>query len=132
MNYDRCENILKISFLFIVKCIMSKKYERQWGWFTLLYEDDHSNHKVKKICIYPGKRIPLQSHNERSEHMVIVKGVVKIQEHNELHTLESNDSIYIPEKMPHSIENMGTNAAEIIVTQIGNYLGEDDIVRYEE
>lgn len=88
--------------------------------------------KLKKICIYPGKRIPLQSHNERSEHLVIVKGMVKIQENNELHTLESNDSIYIPEKMPHSIENIGTIAAEIIVTQIGNYLGEDDIVRYEE
>jgi mannose-1-phosphate guanylyltransferase/mannose-6-phosphate isomerase len=111
---------------------MSKKYERQWGWFTLLYEDDHSNHKVKKICIYPGKRIPLQSHHERSEHWVIVKGSVQIQKHNDLHTLETNDSICIPEKTPHSIENMGTNAVEIIVTQIGNYLGEDDVVRYEE
>jgi mannose-1-phosphate guanylyltransferase/mannose-6-phosphate isomerase len=111
---------------------MNKKYERAWGWFTLLYEDDHSNHKVKKIHIYPVKKISLQSHNERNEHCVIVKGNVKIRENTKIHTLECNDYIYFPEKTPYSIENKGANNAEIVVTQIGNYLGEDDIVRYED
>jgi mannose-6-phosphate isomerase-like protein (cupin superfamily) len=63
---------------------MSKKYERTWGWFYNLDEDDHSSYKIKKICIYPGKRVALQSHNERTEHWVFVKGESKVYLNNNL------------------------------------------------
>jgi mannose-6-phosphate isomerase-like protein (cupin superfamily) len=109
---------------------MSKKYERLWGWYTLLYDDDHSNHKVKKMFINPGGKIPLQSHNDRSEHLVVVNGKANVIVNNIINTIQPNEYIYIPQKAPHSIENNEANLLEIIVTLHGNYLGEDDIVRY--
>jgi len=111
---------------------MSKKYERTWGWFYNLDEDDHSSYKIKKICIYPGKRVALQSHNERTEHWVFLKGESKVYLNNNLHMLHENDYIYIPRNSQHSIENIGTENLDLVQTLYGKYLGEDDIVRYDD
>lgn len=105
---------------------------RPWGWYTCIDGDDNSGSKVKRICVYPGKRLSLQSHNHRAEHWVIVKGTAKVQIDNEYHILNSNQSVYIPIGALHRIENIGTDIVEFIETQIGNYLGEDDIIRYED
>ena len=88
--------------------------------------------KVKRIGVYPGKRLSLQSHNHRSEHWVIAKGTAKVQLDDKFFTLEKNQHIYIPVKSLHRMENIGDEIVEFVETQIGDYLGEDDIVRYED
>lgn len=108
------------------------KVDRPWGWYMGIDGNDHSGYKVKRIGVYPGKRLSLQSHNHRSEHWVIVKGKAKIQVGKDFHILHSNQSIYIPIGVLHRAENIGEDMVEFIETQIGDYLGEDDIVRYED
>ena len=108
------------------------KHEREWGWFTVLYDDEHSNHKLKKIYIYPGKKNVLQSHNERNKHWVIVKGKARVQLNDRIFTMYENEYIYIPTKIVHQVENTGSDLLEISETQYGSYLGEDDVVLYED
>ena len=111
-----------------------KKVFRPWGWFKNIEGLDNGNDgfKVKRIAVYPGKRLSLQSHNFRSEHWVIVKGKAKVTLDNEELYLEQDQSVYIPLKSLHRIENIGEELLEFTETQIGNYLGEDDIIRYED
>ncbi len=109
-----------------------KKVFRPWGFYENIHGNDYHGYKVKKISVYPGKRLSLQSHNHRSEHWVIVKGVGKMQLGEEFIEMHKDDHIHIPVKMLHRIENIGTELLEFTETQIGNYLGEDDIIRYED
>jgi mannose-1-phosphate guanylyltransferase/mannose-6-phosphate isomerase len=74
----------------------------------------------------------LQSHNHRSEHWVIVKGTCKVQVGDEILILNKDQHVYIPLNTLHRIENIGDELLEFTETQIGNYLGEDDIIRYED
>ena len=110
----------------------TKMFTRPWGYYENIYGDDHSGYKVKKIVVNPQKRLSLQSHNNRSEHWVIVSGIGKVQVGNNVYTITKNESVYIPVKEIHRIENVGYNLLEIIETQVGEYLGEDDIIRYED
>ena len=105
---------------------------RPWGWYINIEGDSYSGFKVKRIGVYPGKRLSLQSHNKRSEHWVIVRGNAKVELGNTIHMLKENNHIYIPVKELHRIENIGDDMLEFVETQIGSYLGEDDIVRYED
>ncbi len=105
---------------------------RPWGWYINIDGDDNSGSKVKRIGVYPGKRLSLQSHDRRSEHWVIVKGQAKVQVGQDFHILHPNQSIYIPIGVLHRMENIGEEMVEFIETQIGDYLGEDDIIRYED
>ena len=109
-----------------------EKVERPWGWYATINGDDNSGHKVKKICVYPGSRLSLQSHNQRSEHWVIVQGSAKVQIGLDLLELKQNQHVYIPKQTLHRIENIGQEDVIFIETQIGQYLGEDDIIRYED
>ncbi len=111
--------------------IHAKAY-RPWGWYINIDGDDHSGSKVKRIGVYPEKRLSLQSHDRRSEHWVIVKGQAKVQVGQDFHILHPNQSIYIPIGVLHRMENIGEEMVEFIETQIGDYLGEDDIIRYED
>lgn len=105
---------------------------RPWGWYKNIQGDDHSGFKVKQIGVYPGKRLSLQSHDQRHEHWVIVKGLAKVRVGNEEKVFEPNQHIYIPVKALHRIENIGEEELQFIEVQIGSYLGEDDIIRYED
>lgn len=105
---------------------------RPWGWYINIDGNDHSGSKVKRIGVYPGKRLSLQSHKQRSEHWVVVKGQAKVQVGEDFHLLHKNQSVYIPIGVLHRMENVGDEMVEFIETQIGDYLGEDDIVRYED
>lgn len=109
-----------------------KKCFRPWGWYINIDGDDNSGSKVKRIGVYPGKRLSLQSHKKRSEHWVITKGQAKVQVGEDFHILHKNQSIYIPLGVLHRMENIGLEMVEFIETQIGDYLGEDDIIRYED
>jgi mannose-1-phosphate guanylyltransferase/mannose-6-phosphate isomerase len=112
--------------------ILHKKVFRPWGYYENVHGNDVNGFKIKKITVYPGKRLSLQSHNHRSEHWVIVNGKSKVTVGiNELY-LNKDDHVYIPVNTIHRIENVGSELLEFTETQIGNYLGEDDIVRYED
>ena len=114
-----------------IKIVHSKAY-RPWGWYINIEGNDHSGYKVKRIGVYPGKRLSLQSHNRRSEHWVITKGRARVQLNDDFFEMEPNEHIFIPVKSLHRMENIGDEMVEFIETQIGDYLGEDDIVRYQD
>lgn len=110
----------------------NRTVDRPWGWYTNLEGDDHTGFKVKRIGVYPGKRLSLQSHNNRSEHWVIVKGKATVTVGEDFHELNVNQSIMIPKGVKHRMENNTEDLIEFVETQIGDYLGEDDIIRYQD
>jgi len=114
------------------EAVLHKTVFRPWGWYKNIEGDDYSGFKVKRIAVYPGKRLSLQSHNKRSEHWVIVKGIAKVQIGFEFSTLTKDQNIHIPINSLHRIANIGDELLEFTETQIGEYLGEDDIIRHED
>lgn len=112
--------------------VLHKTVFRPWGYYKNIEGNDDNGFKVKRISVYPGKRLSLQSHNYRSEHWVIVKGRAKVQVNNDIIIRNKDESIYIPINALHRIENIGEDLLEFTETQIGDYLGEDDIIRYED
>jgi mannose-6-phosphate isomerase-like protein (cupin superfamily) len=115
-----------------VERISHAKVYRPWGWYCNIEGNHTSGFKVKRIAVHPGKKLSLQSHEERSEHLVVVKGNAKVQVGHDQLILHANQHVYIPKKTLHRMENIGEELLEFVETQIGNYLGEDDIVRYED
>ena len=106
--------------------------ERPWGWYESIYKIEGKT-QVKRIRVKPNCRLSLQSHNHRSEHWVIVQGTGKVQIGKDYQILHENQHIYIPKETLHRIENIKADEDLIFIeTQIGSYLGEDDIVRYED
>lgn len=103
---------------------------RPWGKFENLL--DNKECKVKRIEIDPHKRISLQYHNYRSEHWLVVKGTAKVYLNGKMFTLKKGMSIDIPKKAHHYIENIFKSKLVIIETQIGEYFGEDDIIRLDD
>jgi mannose-1-phosphate guanylyltransferase/mannose-1-phosphate guanylyltransferase/mannose-6-phosphate isomerase len=103
---------------------------RPWGWYRLVDQGD--GFLVKRINVKPGATLSLQMHNKRAEHWVVVQGTAKVTCGDEITTLEANQSTYIPIGTRHRLENPGDEALEIIEVQSGDYLGEDDIVRFED
>jgi mannose-1-phosphate guanylyltransferase/mannose-6-phosphate isomerase len=112
--------------------VCHSKVFRPWGWYKNIEGTDLSGFKVKRIGVYPGKKLSLQSHNYRSEHWVIVKGKAKVQVGKDFLILNENQHVYIPKETLHRMENIGEEELEFVETQIGSYLGEDDIIRYED
>lgn len=108
------------------------KYERPWGWYQNIHEDEHCGYKVKIIHVSPGQQLSLQSHKQRSEHWVVVKGIAQVTIGEKQYICCKNSQHYIGEKEVHRLKNAGSEDLEIIETQIGSYLGEDDIIRYQD
>jgi mannose-6-phosphate isomerase-like protein (cupin superfamily) len=109
-----------------------EKVERPWGWYINVKEEKE-HFKIKHICVKPKQRLSLQSHYKRSEHWVIVKGIAKVQVGKDFLILHPNQHVYIPKETLHRIENTSDQEdVEFVETQIGEYLEEDDIVRYED
>jgi mannose-1-phosphate guanylyltransferase / mannose-6-phosphate isomerase len=106
------------------------KVERPWGNYTVLEEGE--NFKVKRIMVRPGQKLSLQYHKHRSEHWVVIKGEPIIINGENNFYLKENQSIFIPAKNKHRLINDSKKIVEIIETQYGVYLGEDDIVRLED
>lgn len=103
---------------------------RPWGTFTVLEESAHF--KIKRIVVNPGASLSMQMHHHRSEHWVVVSGIAKITNGENEITLEHNQSTYIPKLHRHRLENPGREPLQIIEVQCGEYVGEDDIVRFED
>lgn len=107
------------------------KVNRPWGSYTVL-EEDRQGFKLKRIEVAPGARLSLQSHAHRSEHWVVVSGTATVTNGDEVTTVYKNQSTYIPIGTKHRLENLGSEPLHIVEIQVGDYLGEDDIQRYED
>lgn len=102
---------------------------RPWGYYTIL--EDRQGYKVKEIGVYPGRAISLQKHKHRSEHWNIVEGKAYIIIGNQRMEVSKNQSVYVPKNTKHKVYNHTKKTVKIIEVQIGNYLEEDDIIRYD-
>ena len=109
---------------------LHRKVARPWGWYDSV--DEGERFKVKRIQVKPGASLSLQMHHHRAEHWIVVKGVAEITNGDQVITLTENQSTYIPQGQTHRLANRGTEPLEIIEVQSGSYLGEDDIVRFED
>ena len=108
----------------------SPKVHRPWGTYTVLQEG--VGFKLKRIEVKPGARLSLQSHKHRSEHWIVVSGKAHVINGKELIELQTNQSTFVPVGNKHRLENPGIEQLILIEVQCGSYLGEDDIVRYED
>lgn len=110
--------------------LLHRKVHRPWGWYDSIDEEDRF--KVKRIQVKPGASLSLQKHHHRAEHWIVVKGTAEITCGDKVILLTENQSTYIPLGEMHRLANPGTIPLEIIEVQSGSYLGEDDIVRFED
>jgi mannose-6-phosphate isomerase-like protein (cupin superfamily) len=109
---------------------LHRKVARPWGWYDSV--DEGERFKVKRIQVKPGASLSLQMHHHRAEHWIVVKGTAEITNGDKVITLTENQSTYIPQGQTHRLANPGKTPLEIIEVQSGSYLGEDDIVRFED
>jgi mannose-1-phosphate guanylyltransferase/mannose-6-phosphate isomerase len=109
---------------------LHRKVARPWGWYDSV--DEGERFKVKRIKVKPGASLSLQMHHHRAEHWIVVKGTAEITNGDQVITLTENQSTYIPQGQTHRLANPGKTPLEIIEVQSGSYLGEDDIVRFED
>lgn len=109
---------------------LHRKVYRPWGWYDSI--DGGSRFKVKRIMVKPKASLSLQMHHHRAEHWVVVSGTAEITNGDKVVILSENQSTYIPLGQTHRLSNPGTIPLEIIEVQSGSYLGEDDIVRFED
>jgi mannose-1-phosphate guanylyltransferase/mannose-6-phosphate isomerase len=109
---------------------LHRKVHRPWGWYDSV--DDGERFKVKRIMVNPKASLSLQKHHHRAEHWIVVKGTAEVTCGERVLVLTENQSTYIPLGEVHRLANPGSIPLEIIEVQSGSYLGEDDIVRFED
>ena len=109
---------------------LHRKVQRPWGYYDSI--DEGNRFQVKRIVVNPGEELSLQMHHHRAEHWIVVKGTAIVQCGDEEILLSENQSTYIPIGVKHRLKNPGNILLEIIEVQSGSYLGEDDIVRFED
>jgi mannose-1-phosphate guanylyltransferase/mannose-6-phosphate isomerase len=112
------------------QAVIHRRVARPWGWYDSI--DMGERFQVKRIAVKPGASLSLQMHHHRTEHWIVVKGTAKVTNGDEVFLLEENQSTYIPIGVKHRLENPGKTDLEMIEVQSGGYLGEDDIVRFED
>lgn len=104
--------------------------ERPWGRYTVLEETN--GYKIKRVEVKPGERLSLQMHHHRSEHWIVVSGTAQVTCGDREFVVSINESTFIPMGTRHRLENPGIIPLVLIEVQSGEYLGEDDIVRFED
>lgn len=109
---------------------LHREVHRPWGSYDSV--DVGHGFQVKRIKVKPGATLSLQSHERRAEHWIVVRGIARVTRNNDMFELHANQSTYIPIGAKHRLENPGQETLELIEVQSGDYLGEDDIVRYED
>ena len=110
--------------------VLHKKIFRPWGSYTSLIESE--GWLVKKIEVNPGSKLSLQMHNHRAEHWIVVSGTAEIEIDKNKFTLNKNESTFIPLKSKHRLTNPSKSPLILIEIQSGEYIGEDDIVRFKD
>ncbi len=104
--------------------------KRPWGTYTVL--EENRSYKIKRIEVLPGQRLSLQMHHHRSEHWIVVSGTAEVTSGENEFILNLNESTFIPMGTLHRLTNPGRIPLCIIEVQSGEYLGEDDIIRYQD
>ena len=131
---ERAQDVKKVVELLKAKKIpqaeIFPKDHRPWGWFESLALGD--SFQVKRIYVKPGAALSLQSHKHRSEHWIVVEGIAKVTIEEEIKLVTEGQSVYVPLGAKHRMENPGKTPMLLIEVQIGTYLGEDDIIRYDD
>ena len=107
-----------------------RKVHRPWGSYDVL--DAGEGFQVKRLTISPGASVSFQYHHHRAEHWIVVRGTAKVTKGDEVFLLKENESVSMPQGIRHRLENPGTTPLEVIEAQMGEYLGEDDIIRLED
>jgi mannose-1-phosphate guanylyltransferase/mannose-6-phosphate isomerase len=110
--------------------LFHRQVHRPWGAYTIL--EDSKNYKIKRITVKPGQKLSLQLHHHRSEHWVVVSGTAEVELNGETKLLRQGESTFVRSGIRHRLENPGVIPLEIIEVQLGEYLEEDDIVRFED
>jgi mannose-1-phosphate guanylyltransferase/mannose-6-phosphate isomerase len=110
--------------------LLHKQVLRPWGCYQGV--DRGERFQVKRLVVKPGAKLSLQLHNKRAEHWVVVQGTARVTRGEETFTLHEDESTYIPIGTRHQLENIGDGPLELVEVQTGSYLGEDDIVRFED
>jgi mannose-1-phosphate guanylyltransferase/mannose-6-phosphate isomerase len=133
-NKDRAQDVKNIVSLLKDaqrdESVVHKRVHRPWGCFQGI--DVGDRFQVKRLVVSPGKKLSLQLHHKRSEHWVVVKGKARVTRDDEVFELSEDQSTYIPVGTRHRLENIGNGPLELIEVQTGSYLGEDDIVRFDD
>lgn len=109
---------------------LHNEVHRPWGKYDLI--DNGENYLAKRITVKPGAKLSVQMHNHRAEHWIVVSGKAKVTNGKKTFLLSENESTYIPVGVVHALENPGNEELELIEVQSGSYLGEDDIIRFED
>lgn len=121
---------LPMLFRFEMDCRVQPETKRPWGIYKVLLQGP--GYKVKEILVNPYSSLSYQSHNYRSEHWVVVQGCAKVTIENQIQILQQGGSTYVPAKTKHRLENCTTQPLKIIEIQLGEYLEENDIIRYDD
>jgi mannose-1-phosphate guanylyltransferase/mannose-6-phosphate isomerase len=109
---------------------LHRKVFRPWGWYDGI--DAGERFQVKRIVVKPGASLSLQMHHHRAEHWIVVRGTAQVTRGDSSYLVSENESTFIPLGTRHRLENPGCVPLEMIEVQSGSYLGEDDIVRFED
>ena len=112
------------------RCDLHTTVHRPWGTYTILQCGD--TFQIKRITVMPGRRISLQLHHHRSEHWVVVKGMALVGNNGDEFFVRTGESTFVPAGTKHRLENPGLIPLEVIEVQNGEYVGEDDIVRFDD
>lgn len=133
-HMDRAQDVKQaVEALKTRKAVQAQQFPRDfrpWGWFESLVIG--GRFQVKRIVVHPGAALSLQSHHHRSEHWIVVEGTARVTVDEEVRLVTENQSVYIPLGAVHRMENPGKVPMVLIEVQTGSYLGEDDIIRYED
>ena len=124
------EVVARLESLDASQAVQHRRVARPWGWYDSV--DMGPRHQVKRITVKPGATLSLQMHHHRAEHWVVVSGTAEITNGDKVMVLSENQSTFIPLGQTHRLANPGKMPLEIIEVQSGSYLGEDDIVRFED
>lgn len=131
---NRCQDVKQIVSLLNQQSreehTLHRKVHRPWGWYDSI--DEGGRFKVKRIQVNPKASLSLQKHHHRAEHWIVVQGTAEITRGSEILLLSENQSTYIPLGEVHRLANPGSIPLEIIEVQSGSYLGEDDIIRFDD
>ncbi|MCZ8293245.1 MAG: mannose-1-phosphate guanylyltransferase/mannose-6-phosphate isomerase [Hylemonella sp.] len=122
--------VAKLEELDATQAVQHRRVARPWGWYDSI--DMGERFQVKRIMVKPGASLSLQKHHHRAEHWVVVSGTAEVTNGDKVMVLGENQSTYIPIGQMHRLANPGKEPLEIIEVQSGAYLGEDDIVRFED
>jgi len=122
--------VARLESQFTPQAVQHRKVARPWGWYDSI--DAGERYQVKRINVRPGAKLSLQMHHHRAEHWIVVKGTALVTRGDEEILLTENQSTYISLGIKHRLENPGKTELEIIEVQSGGYLGEDDIVRFDD